>query len=85
MVIWKYALEVEDEQSILMPCGARLLCVQVQNEQPCLWALVDPGSQREFREIYTVGTGCSMPAGLVPPYVGTYQLRGGSLVFHVFG
>lgn len=86
MTIWKYPLEAEDEQVMAMPKGARILTVQTQNETPCLWAMVNPTEARiEKRKIYTHGTGHPVaddPDTLA--YLGTYQLRGGALVFHVF-
>ena len=42
MKIFKYGLAVRDDVRIALPRGARILCVQVQDVRPCLWALVDP-------------------------------------------
>jgi hypothetical protein len=85
MTIWKYFLEVNDFNRIPMPYEATVLTLAVQGDQPCLWALVDPMAShmnvpRTFR---TYSTGQAMPdnPGI---YIGTYQLRGGSLAFHVF-
>jgi hypothetical protein len=85
MTIWTYFLDTKDFNRIPMPDGATVLAVAVQGDQPCLWALVDPmasnmNAPRTFR---TYGTGQAMPdnPGF---YIGTYQLHGGSLVFHVF-
>ena len=82
-MIWKYRLDITDVQKILMPRGARLLCVQTQDEDPKLWAEVDPKMAREERTILTVGTGNPIPWRL-GAYLGTYQLQQGRLVFHVF-
>ena len=35
--IWKQYLKVQDVQKILLPKGAKILCVQVQKGIPCLW------------------------------------------------
>lgn len=83
MTIWKYPLEMTDIQTIGVPRGAVPLSVQVQGETPCLWALVDPENPPRAMIVKTVGTG---HACVLDGYrhLGTYQLHGGSLVFHVF-
>jgi hypothetical protein len=84
--IWKYELLTTDEQTVLMPMLAELLAVQVQNDKPCVWALVDPEQKQTRRGFRVYGTEQSLPntTALAGKYVGTYQLEGGSLVFHVF-
>ena len=81
--IWKYPIEVTDDQAVDMPAGAQVLSVQVQGGAPCVWATVDPDAPVRPRRLRTFGTGhpdCDF-SGV---FVGTYQLRGGSLVFHLF-
>jgi hypothetical protein len=85
--IYKYPLEVTDRNILHLPKDAEILCVQNQLEQPCLWALVNPMEEIiEERLFETFGTGhpvwCDM--GIERKYIGTYQMSGGSLVFHVF-
>lgn len=83
VVIWKFTLEVEDEQYIDMPPDAIILSVQVLNDIPCIWAAVPYVMTRSNRLIYTYGTG--VPIEKNPGnYIGTYQLRGGAVVYHVF-
>ncbi len=85
--IWKFELEATRLQNIIMPKGAKILCVQMQGETACLWALVNPDEKEtEARNIETFGTGhtISEDEGTSREYIGTYQLLGGSLVFHVF-
>ena len=84
MRIWKWTLHIEDLQSREMPVGAKLLTVQVQDGMPQLWALVDEEAAIETRTFATYGTGNPMPDGDPGAYVGTYQISGGALVFHVF-
>ena len=84
--VWKYSLAVETRQDVMMPKGARVLTVQVQQGQPCVWALVDPHTDPDDYwpvTLCTYGTGHPMP-GDPGEYVGTFQLSGGALVFHVF-
>lgn len=40
--IFKYKLQQEGRQEIIMPVGAKPLHVAVQHDDVCLWALVDP-------------------------------------------
>jgi hypothetical protein len=83
--IFKYALKVGDIQAVEMPEGAAVLCVQAQNEAPCIWAAVDPKARKIIRRFRTYGTGHPMDdADRWRHYVGTYQLKGGLLVFHVY-
>ena len=92
-----YELRAVHEQLIAMPRGAVLVCVDVQSrhlgppdwrmgrpgtEQPCLWAVVHPERETCVRRVLIVGTGQPTEEGA--EYVGTFQLGGGRLVFHVF-
>lgn len=47
--IYKYELQVTDNQNIMLPIGSKILTVQNQNEKACLWALVDPNNETEGR------------------------------------
>lgn len=81
--IFKYPLVVTDEQKILMPVGAEILCVQMQRDIPCLWAEVNvEETRREYREIFIHGTGHKYNQH--KRYIGTFQKFDGALVFHVF-
>lgn len=78
--IWKFPLQITDRQNVNLPPNAQLLDVQVQDRQPCLWAMLDPEEPRESREIQIFGTG--HPATDAGTYVATFQYK--FLVFHVF-
>ena len=84
--IWKFELEVTDKQEIKMPAGAEILTVQTQYGIPCLWAMVDTEKDLSERLIEIFGTGHRVPQdmGVMREYIGTFQLRGGELVFHAF-
>lgn len=82
--VWKFPLEVTDLQTVRMPQGAVVLCVQVQGETPALWAMVDDGARFCDRVFATYGTGNPTDHLPVDVYIGTYQIKGGALVFHVF-
>ncbi len=81
--IYKYELPIEDEARVVMPLNAIVLSVQVQRGRPCLWAQVDPGARNVARYFRVIGTG--HPIDQAPgKFLGTIQLEGGALVFHVF-
>lgn len=80
--IWKFPLEIAGEQSVQMPAGAKILDVQMQDGKLMLWALVDPNAPKEPREILIHGTG--HPVENVGGHIGTFQMYGGTLVFHAF-
>jgi hypothetical protein len=83
MRIWKWTLTITDLQSLEMPHGAKIITVQVQHGEPQLWALCDENAEKEKRNIAIYGTGNPVPD--VPgTYIGTFQVRDGLLVFHVF-
>ena len=81
--IWKFPLAVGDVSQIAMPEGAEILSVQTQQEQPCLWALVDPGATLEARSFRLAGTGHPIFEDNIR-FIGTFQLSGGSFVGHLF-
>lgn len=86
-VIWKYQLEVKDVQEIELPQGSALLSVQVQNGNPCLWALVyNTEAEKETIRLRTIGTGNPIDSADFDPedFLGTYQLMNGSFVGHIF-
>ena len=83
MTIWKYPLEVADEQKIRVPAGARPLCVQVQRGVPCLWMHVDPDCGMVNHRVLCCGTGNPADVGTAK-YVSTTQHHDGALVFHWF-
>jgi hypothetical protein len=83
--VWKYAVPIGDAFELRMPRGARCLTVQVQGAGLCLWALVDPSAPLETRRFLFRGTGHEIDYGYAElVWVGTFQLEGGALVFHVF-
>jgi len=82
--VFKYPLPVLDDYvRVDMPRGAELLCVQMQHGTPCVWALVDPTVALMTRVLRIAGTGHPIERD-VGRYVGTFQMHGGALVFHVF-
>jgi len=84
MTIYKYPIRATDVQSVEMPEGAEILTVQTQNGDACIWALVNEDAPYKVRRIEVFGTGHQVSEEHKRKYIGTFQLRGGALVFHVF-
>lgn len=84
MTVWKYALDLVEVQELSMPVGATVLHVDEQFGVPCMWALVDPDAEVETRRFGVVGTGHPAPALSDGRHVGTFLMRGGEFVWHVF-
>ncbi|UQN06780.1 hypothetical protein [Deinococcus sp. QL22] len=85
--IYKYPLDITDEQAFWLPEGAELLSVQFQGGQLCLWALVDPElAHTQCARITVIGTGnpISEPREQLGQFIGTAQGPRG-FVWHVFG
>lgn len=81
--IWKFSVPIQDRFAIDMPVNARVLSVQVQHGQPQMWVLGDPYAPKESRSFIMYGTGHDMPND-PGEFVGTFQVHGGNLVFHLF-
>jgi hypothetical protein len=84
VTIWKFNLATTDKQTIQMPKGARILCLQMQNAKATMWAIVDDTKPLTNRVFVTVGTGRPIADTFLESsyYVGTYQ--DGWFVWHVF-
>jgi hypothetical protein len=83
--IHKYRLEVKDVWEVAMPGGAQILCVQMQDGSPHLWARVDPKRKVEKRIFRIIGTGHPMEDYGKLTYVGTVQSDYQSgFVWHIF-
>ncbi len=84
ITIWKYKLETTDIQTIEMPLDAEILTVQEQNGDINMWVKVDTEKTLVKREIFIYGTGNPIFDNDNSKYIGTFQLKSGMLVFHVF-
>ena len=85
-VIWKFELDHKGNQEIELPIDYEILTIQVQNETPCLWVLVDPNKpkEKEIFEIYGTGHEIHYDMGIDRKYVGTFQENKGMYVWHLF-
>lgn len=80
--IYKYLIPVCDEYHLELPASAKVLTVQVQNDNPYIWVKLDPKASTVERIFRTYGT-CH-PINIESlDYIGTFQVRG-TLVFHLF-
>lgn len=83
--IFKFPLELANTQRIAIPKEAEVMCVQAQGNQPVMYVHLDAAElAKEPRTFRTFGTGHPIPEEEALEYIGTYQLDGGALVFHVF-
>lgn len=92
-LIWKYELTQTTLNTLEMPVGAKVLTVQMQHNIPCVWALVKVGTPSltgaayckvERRTFEIVGTGQPFENADKATYIGTVQMLGGSLIWHIF-
>ena len=85
--IFKYVLKAATEQRVSMPDTADILAAQAQGNDLCIWAKVEIGDGHYPvmlpRTIEVFGTGETMPE-FPRKYIGTTQMEGGKLVWHVF-
>lgn len=83
--IWKYPLDITDNQTLKMPKGAKILSIQNQTHSPTIWALVDTEAELETRYINCYGTGHYINEDLSKlNFIGTVQSNNNLLVFHFF-
>lgn len=80
--IHKYPFEINDTVELHVPQCGRLLKIDAQRDQPCMWFLVDDQAPKQRCTFLVRGTGHDCTG--VGQHLGTFQMHGGSLVFHVF-
>lgn len=82
--VWKFNIGYDDYSYISVPIGAVIISFQTQYERPTLWFLCDPDEpKKEVRKFRLAGTGHNITEENLA-FVGTVQLRGGQIVFHLF-
>ncbi len=83
MKIYKYPIPVNDNIELELPMNSKILTIQMQKSKPFIWALVNPGKTiGQVRHLELYGTGMDVPEGR--EYIGSFQMLGGDLVFHLF-
>lgn len=78
--IWKFSLT--NEETLIEAHIIEFLTVQIQNGQPCVWAIVDPDKQPKKYKISIIGTGWECRRIDASKYIGTVQ--DGMYVWHCF-
>lgn len=81
--VWKYELQPDDYVDLEMPIGAKILCVQSQNDHLCMWCLVNPNEDIETRRFRLAGTGHPIKEKNIR-YIDTAQLFGAGFLVHIF-
>ena len=87
--IYKYRIKLEDEFYIDLPIGYEILTVDTQHngsckEQPNIWVRVNSDNVVVPTRFFVLGTGFRIDDEGDMRYVGTFQMRSGDLVFHLF-
>ena len=89
--VYKYPFDIKDEVKIKVKAlkdatsfKDQLLHIDVQNETPCLWCLVDKDAHEWEITLRIVGTGHPCDDVSKSDFLGSFILYDGSLVFHVF-
>ena len=82
--IWKFEVPERDKFTLELPAGAEFLCVQRQFDGTQAWFLLDPEAPKVTRRFSVAGTGHTILEAGRLSYLGTFQLHGGRLVFHLF-
>jgi len=85
--IWKFNVNINaDVLKIKMPKNAKILSLQMQNNVPFMWAMVNTENPTESRYFELFATG--QPINIMDTeinYIGTFQFNGSMpLVFHLF-
>lgn len=83
MKVFKYQFSIEDEFTLELPLLSEVLTVQLQHGIATIWALVNDKERLVERKFWLVGTGQEVHLGL-NKYIGTFQMLGGNLVYHLF-
>jgi hypothetical protein len=82
--VWKYPLEVLDEQTIEIPDIHQILHIAEQHGEPTLWFLVDPGAPKIKKRIRIYGTGHTIVNDYQMTFLGSVLMSRGDLVWHIF-
>lgn len=86
--IFKYDIPVADYFELELPLNAEVLTFQSQRESFYIWAIIndEEGLNDEKRYFRLAGTGHDLTEDFpkIKKYIGTAQIAGGGLVFHLF-
>lgn len=85
--IYKYKIDINRGQFRISGPITKLLTVQVQRSQICVWAEIDTDKPDRHFNVFPVGTGWETDKLAYfdkMTYLGTVQLYGGDLVWHMY-
>jgi hypothetical protein len=84
--IWKFPLEITDYQSVNIPTYAEILSVQVKDDIPYIYAIVNPQEETETRhfEIFGTGNPFEVEENIKRVYIGTFFSHKDRFVWHLF-
>ena len=86
IVVWKYKLDLEISfQKIKTQKGAEILSAGLDNNNNiCIWALVNPKEKKETREFQLVSTGYFNEAWILikRKFIGTFHYN--TFIGHIF-
>ena len=81
--IWKYEVRIDGVFKLTMPKGAEIIAFQTLHGAPTIWAIVNTEEELTERVFSIRGTGHPF-VGKSGKYLGTIQVSGGSLIWHLF-
>ena len=82
MKVYKYNFQVSDKFTISMPKGAKILHIDLQHNQPTIWALGDQHRPIESHAFRVFCTGHDLPDNEALKFVATFLQS--PFVWHVF-
>ena len=85
--IYKYKLQITENQEIEVPIGYQILSLDVQDNMPYIWILIDPLQEEKMKlkfSFYTTGQDIDCSNMKYIDYIGTVHLCNSSLVYHCF-
>jgi hypothetical protein len=83
ITIYKYLIDITDRQTIKLPADAEFLKVDVQNDTPYLWAMVNTSKQNIDYDIVIYGTGHDIRSWETLKHIGSFFHKN-TFVWHVF-
>lgn len=82
--IFKYILSATDTQRVKLYREAKILSVQIQGGEICVWARVNPSAPTQDVDFDIFGTAHPIPAKYPGTFIGTVQWQGVAHGWHVF-
>lgn len=85
LIVYKYEVSANCDNSLWLPKGAKVLSVQIQNDRLQAWVLQNTCvTEWEAVTVAVWGTGIGIPDNGKLKYLNTCQTQDGTLVFHSF-